>query len=73
MYKRQINNYTPTATELATWPTVKAHQLAIVDLMMVYTYQILVDYFGNIPYTEANSLDATTTPKYCLLYTSRCV
>ena len=62
--KGLINNYTPTATELATWPTVKANQLAIVDLMMVYTYQILVDYFGNIPYTEANSLDATTTPKY---------
>ena len=42
---------------------VKANQLAILDLMQVYTYGILVNTFGNIPYSEA--LDFTKTrPKY---------
>ena len=44
-------------------PAVKANQLAILDLMQVYTYGILVNTFGNIPYSEA--LDFTRTrPKY---------
>ena len=44
-------------------PAVKANQLAIIDLMQVYTYNILVNTFGDIPYTEA--LSATNLfPKY---------
>ena len=44
-------------------PGVKANQLAIVDLMQVYTYNILINSFGDIPYTEA--LDPTKLfPKY---------
>ena len=31
----------------------KANKLAIIDLLNVYSYQQLVDIFGNIPYTEA--------------------
>ena len=62
--KELINAYVPTAAELNTWPIIKANQLAIVDMMMVYTYQNLVDTFGNIPYTESNSLSSTLTPKY---------
>jgi hypothetical protein len=31
----------------------KANKLAIIDLLTVYSYQQLVDIFGNIPYTEA--------------------
>lgn len=34
-------------------PAVKANQLAMIDIMQVYTYQILVSTFGNIPYTDA--------------------
>src|SRR5690348_17049873 len=34
-------------------PGVKANQLAIVDLMQVYTYNILVNTFGDVPYSEA--------------------
>lgn len=62
--KGLINDYVPTATEAITWPKVKANQLAIIDMMMVYTFQNLVDIFGNVPYTEANQLAVTTTPKY---------
>lgn len=38
-------------------PAVKANQLAIIDIMDVYTYDVLVTSFGNIPYTQA--LDKT--------------
>jgi hypothetical protein len=31
----------------------KANKLAIIDLMEVYTYNILVNTFGDVPYTEA--------------------
>jgi hypothetical protein len=41
----------------------KANQLAMIDIMQVYTFQILVNTFGNIPYSEA--LDVTKLfPKY---------
>jgi len=44
-------------------PGVKANQLAIIDLMQVYVYNILVNTFGDIPYTEA--LDPSNLfPKY---------
>lgn len=62
--KGLINNYVPTPTEAPTWDVVKANQLSIIDIMMVYTYQNLVDTFGNVPYTEANQLSTTVTPKY---------
>lgn len=42
---------------------IKKNQLAIADLMQVYTYSILVNTFGNVPYTDA--LDpAILFPKY---------
>jgi len=70
--KELINAYVPTATE-TTWPKIKANQLAIVDIMMVYTFQNLVDTFGNVPYSEALQLGTTKTPKYddaATIYTS---
>ena len=51
--KNIINNYVPTASEVATWNKKKANQLAIIDIMMVYVYQNMVDTFGNIPYSES--------------------
>lgn len=33
--------------------SVKDNQLAIIDIMEVYTWQVLVDTFGNVPYTQA--------------------
>ncbi|MFV8327490.1 SusD/RagB family nutrient-binding outer membrane lipoprotein [Flavobacterium sp. ZS1P14] len=37
---------------------------AIVDIMMVYTYSVLVDTFGDVPYSEALDLEAHPLPKY---------
>lgn len=44
-------------------PAVKVNELAILDIMQVYTWSILVNTFGNVPYSQA--LDFTITrPKY---------
>jgi hypothetical protein len=40
----------------------KANQLAICDLLQVYTYHVLVDIHNDVPYTEALTDDVT--PKY---------
>jgi hypothetical protein len=53
-------------------PIVKANKLLIIDIMSVYTYSILVETFGNIPYSGAmdNSLSSSALnlniplPKY---------
>ncbi len=37
---------------------------AIVDIMMVYSYGVLVDTFGDVPYTDALDIEANPTPKY---------
>ncbi len=42
----------------------KKNRLAIIEVLNVYSYNRLVDMFGDIPYTEALDVDATTTPKY---------
>lgn len=42
---------------------VKANQLAIVDMLEVYGYSMLVNTFGDIPYTEALNVD-NLQPKF---------
>jgi hypothetical protein len=44
-------------------PKEKANKLAILDIMEVYTFGILVNTFGNIPYTEALNAEKLF-PKY---------
>lgn len=44
-------------------PAVKANQLAIADIMQVFTYNVLINTFGDIPYTEALN-PAILFPKY---------
>jgi hypothetical protein len=54
------------ATVVAT-PTAiaeKANKLAIIEVCSVYAYQVLVDAFGNVPYTEALMGSANSRPKY---------
>ncbi|MDR5591746.1 SusD/RagB family nutrient-binding outer membrane lipoprotein [Christiangramia sp. SM2212] len=43
---------------------VRANQLAIIDLIEVYSYQTLVDLNGDVPYTEANMVNETFAPAY---------
>ena len=44
-------------------PKVKSNKLAIVEIMSVYTWTILVDAFGDVPYTEALDIE-NPSPKY---------
>lgn len=62
--KKLINAYQPTPSEVTTWEATKKNQLAIVDMMMVYTYQVLVDTYGNIPYSQALDVDSNPLPAY---------
>lgn len=59
-----INAYSPTASEAVGWPANKKNQLAIIDILQVYTFQNLVDTFGNIPYTQAANLSVYPLPVY---------
>jgi len=43
---------------------VVKNQLAMIDLMMVYSWSVLVDTFGYIPYTEALQGNSNLVPKY---------
>ena len=44
-------------------PAVKQNRLAIVDVLTVYTYMVLVETFGDVPYTQALDIN-NTQPKY---------
>jgi len=44
-------------------PAVKVNKLAIAEIMIVYTYSILVETFGDVPYTEAMDIE-NPTPAY---------
>ncbi len=43
--------------------TTKANKKAIIDLMQVYLFHVLVDTYGDIPYSEALDIN-NVTPKY---------
>jgi len=53
----------PSQNDVFFPPAVQANQNSCVEIMNVYAYSVLVNTFGNIPYTDA--LDITnTSPKY---------
>lgn len=43
---------------------IRENQLAMIDILSVYGYQILVDTFGDIPYSEALKGSGNYLPKY---------
>jgi SusD/RagB-like outer membrane lipoprotein len=66
MYRSVLNNLKESSElieESNIVEGVKQNQLAIVDIMEVYTYHILVTTFGDIPYTDALDPD-NLFPKY---------
>ncbi|NRT15043.1 hypothetical protein HNP99_001390 [Flavobacterium sp. 28A] len=62
--KKIIINYSPSIAEAPGWPVNKKNQLAIIDIMEVYTFQNLVDTFGNVPYSQAANLATYPLPIY---------
>ncbi len=62
--KELINDYQPTPSEHSIWPVKKQNQLAIIDILMVFTYQTLVDIHGDIPYTQSLNNVVFPLPAY---------
>lgn len=54
----------PTGYSPAAFASEQKNKLAIIEIFQVYTYQILVDSFGNIPYTDALQPTTIVLPKY---------
>jgi hypothetical protein len=54
---------TNTASAAGEDPAVKINKLAIIEVMEVYCFDVLVETFGNIPYSEALNIDKPL-PKY---------
>jgi hypothetical protein len=71
LYRDGLADLNQAKKQLAAENAVGAQQIAIlnnkkamVDIMMVYAYSILVDTFGNVPYSEALNIEAHPLPKY---------
>lgn len=58
--KKVITATTYTTDELNA---LKPNKLAVIEILNVYTYALLVETFGNVPYTEALDID-NLLPKY---------
>ena len=67
MYRDVLNDLKESARIVSNDLTLnqlqKANQLAMIDIMQVYTYNILVTTYGDIPYTQALD-DSQLFPKY---------
>lgn len=60
---QSAKNITATPLGLTENPLDKQNKLAIIEVLNVYTYAILVETFGNVPYSQALNL-TYKTPKY---------
>ncbi|QLC67410.1 SusD/RagB family nutrient-binding outer membrane lipoprotein [Flavobacterium sp. LPB0248] len=60
---QSAKNITNTPLGLTENPLDKQNKLAIIEVLNVYTYAVLVETFGNIPYSQAINLNYKT-PKY---------
>jgi hypothetical protein len=76
LYERVLMNlkgaYTTIDATAAASPeaiAIKANKLAVIEVLNVYAYQVLVDAFGNVPYTEALMGRVNSIPKYDDAYT----
>lgn len=59
--KTMINQSTTlTEDDLA----IKQNKLALIEILEVYTYSVLVDTFGNVPYSQAGDIVKYPLPEY---------
>jgi hypothetical protein len=54
----------PTGVSDSQFQSEQKNKLAIIEIIQVYTYQILVDMFGDVPYTESMQPGKFVLPKY---------
>ncbi len=68
-----VTESAPDGVSSADWAKQQKNKLAIIEILRVYTYQVLVDTYGNIPYSEAIMTPTIVSPKYddaATIYTS---
>ncbi len=54
----------PADPDYATKVIERKNKLAVIDILMVYAFQVMVDTYGNVPYSEALKFDQNFLPKY---------
>lgn len=54
----------PVAVSEADWNKQQANKVALIEILQVYTFQILVDTYGDVPYTDALKVQEVILPKY---------
>jgi len=54
----------PTGVSAAQFQSEQKNKLALIEIFEVYTYQIIVDSFGDVPYTDALQPKTIVLPKY---------
>ncbi|KIA85339.1 SusD/RagB family nutrient-binding outer membrane lipoprotein [Flavobacterium sp. AED] len=59
--KTLLNAEVPVSAEQTA---ILNNKKAIVDILTAYSYSVLVDVFGNVPYSEALDIEAHPLPKY---------
>ena len=57
------NEVKPDVINEADWAIIQSNKYAIIEILKVYTFQVLVDTFGDVPYSEALNT-AIILPKY---------
>ncbi len=62
--KQSRSIYSGQSTSTPEEKAALQNKIAIIDIMMAYSYAILVDTFGNVPYTEALDIEAHPLPAY---------
>ncbi|WP_264520614.1 SusD/RagB family nutrient-binding outer membrane lipoprotein [Flavobacterium sp. N1994] len=59
--RKLLMQYVPATTQEEK---ENANRIAIVDILSAYSYSVLVDTFGDVPYSEALDVEAHPLPKY---------
>ncbi|CAD7809797.1 hypothetical protein CHRY9390_02069 [Chryseobacterium aquaeductus] len=54
----------PASMSQANWDKTQKNRLAIIEILNVYTFQILVDSFGDVPYSQSLDVENMPLPKY---------
>lgn len=71
IYRDVLKDLLEAKNILSTESAASAEQIAVlnnkkaeIDILIAYSYAVLVDTFGNVPYTEALDIAGHPTPKY---------
>lgn len=67
LYRSTLSNLETSKQVLLTEggdATVQKNKIALIEILQVYTFQVLVDTYGDVPYTDALKVEEVILPKY---------